>query len=202
MSAICESVRDALSARADGEATGLAPAQLDDHVAACRACAAFATALDDLARRTRVAPAEAVPDLTASILAAVDTPDTARARARYGQLRGVLALVGVLQLLLAGPALLAVGALATHVTREVGIFEVALGVGFLVAARRPARAGGLLPVAAVVAGLILLTSLGDLLAGSTTLLRETTHLLEIGGTALLWTLDRHRGRASLHPAAA
>ena len=104
----------------------------------------------------------------------------------------MLALVGVVQLVLAAPALLAVGALATHVTREVGIFEVALGIGFLVAARRPARAGGLLPVAAVVAGLITLTSMGDLLAGSTTLLRETSHLLEIG---------RYRPAVDVGPAA-
>ena len=202
MPASCEPFRDALSARADDEATGLAPEELDAHLVGCPTCRAHAAALEDLTRHTRVAPAEPVPDLTAAILAAVDTPDPTRARHRFGQLRGVLALVGVVQLVLATPALLAVGALATHVTREVGIFEVALGIGFLVAARRPARAGGLLPVAAVVAGLITLTSMGDLLAGSTTLLRETSHLLEIGGTALLWMLDRQRDRAALRPAAA
>ena len=202
MPASCEPFLDALSARADDEATGLAPEALDAHLVGCTGCRAHAAALDALARHTRVAPAEPVPDLTAAILAAVDTPDPTRARHRFGQLRGVLALVGVVQLVLAAPALLAVGALATHVTREVGIFEVALGIGFLVAARRPARAGGLLPVAAVVAGLITLTSMGDLLAGSTTLLRETSHLLEIGGTALLWMLDRQRDRAALRPAAA
>lgn len=201
MPGACEPFRDALSAAADGEVAPVGDAVLRAHLEGCATCTAFAASLDDLGRRTRVGPAEPVPDLTASILAAVHTPATARRRARTDQLRGMLALVGVLQLLLAVPAVVAAGTLATHVTREVGIFEVALGIGFLVVARRPARAGGLLPVAAVVAALVTLTSLGDMLAGTTTWLQETAHLLEVAGTALLWALDRRRGRGALAPAA-
>lgn len=201
MAITCEHCRDALSAMADGEVAPVDEPTLRRHLDACTACTAFAAATDDLARRVRVAPAEPVPDLTASILAAVDTPDTARARTRFGQLRGLLALVGVVQLVLAVPTVLAAGALAPHTTREVGIFEVALGIGFLVVARRPSRAGGLLPVAAVVGTLVTLTSLGDVVAGTTTLVQETAHVLEVAGTGLLWVLDRQRGRAVLHPAA-
>lgn len=198
MPATCEPYRDALSARADGEAAPVGEADLRAHLDDCTTCTTYAASVGDLARRTRVVPAEAVPDLTASILAAVETPDARRGR--FDQLRGLLALVGVMQLVLAVPALLAAGPVVTHVTREVGIFEVALGIGFLVAARRPARAGGLLPVAAVVAGLVTLTSLGDVLAGTTTWVQETAHLLEVLGTALLWSLDRLRGRRVLTPA--
>lgn len=201
MPATCEPYRDALSARADGEVAPVSEAALQSHLDACATCTTFAAAVDDLSRHTRVVPAEPVPDLTASILAAVDTPDRARRHARTTQLRGILAFVGVLQLALAVPALVAAGGLATHVTREVGIFEVALGVGFLVAARRPDRARGLLPVAAVVAGLVTLTSFGDLLGGTTTWVQETAHLLEVVGTLLLWALDRRRGRTGLRPAA-
>lgn len=201
MSATCEPFRDALSAMADGEVAPVGEHALQAHLDACAHCTAFAAATGDLSRRLRVAPAEPVPDLTAAILTAVDTPDLARARTRFAQLRGLLVLVGVTQLVLAVPTLLAAGSLATHVTREVGVFEVALGVGFLVAAWRPARAGGLLPVAAVVAGLVTVTSLGDVVAGTTALVQETAHLLEVVGTGLLWALDRRRGRATLRPAA-
>lgn len=200
MPVTCQPYRDALSARADGEAAPVGTDTLQAHLDDCTTCTAFAAALDDLARHTRIAPADPVPDLTASILAAVDTPDVARVRGRFDQLRGLLALVGVVQLLLAVPALVAVDGMATHVVREVGIFEVALGIGFLVVARRPARAGGLLPVAAVVAALVTLTSVGDLLGGTTAWLQESTHLLELVGTILLWRLDRHRDRVMLAPA--
>lgn len=202
MTAACEPYRDALSALADGEASPVGGDDLRAHLDGCARCTAFASATDDLARRVRVTAAEDVPDLTAGILAAVDTPDVARERARVGQLRGLLGLVGVLQLVLAVPAILALDSVATHVTREVGIFEAALAVGFLVAAWRPARVAGLLPVAAVAALLVTLTSVGDLVAGTTTPLQETAHLLEVVGTGLLWALDRRGGRASLGTATA
>lgn len=202
MSATCETYRDALSAIADGETSPVGDDALRAHLDGCARCTAFAAATDDVARRLRVAPAEPVPDLTAAILAAVETPDVGRERARSRQLRGVLALVGVLQLALALPALLALDSVATHVSREVGIFEAALAVGFLVIAWRPARAGGLLPVAAVAALLVTATSLGDVVAGTTTPVQETAHLLEVVGTALLWALDRRGGRATLDPAPA
>lgn len=198
----CAPWRDAVSARADGEALPVAATALDDHLAACRDCAAFAAAVDAMSPRVRVAPAEEVPDLTAAILAAVDTPAVARHRQRFDQVRGVLALVGVAQLVLAVPALVAVGGLSTHLAREVGIFEVALGVGFLLVARRPARAVGLLPVAGVVALLAVVTSFGDVVGGTTTPLQETAHLLEVIGTGLLLALHRLHGRGILRPAAA
>lgn len=198
----CDRWREAVSARVDGESLLVDDVALDAHLADCGACAAFAADVDGLARHVRVAPAEAVPDLTAPILAAVDTPQVARHRRRFGQLRGLLALVGALQLVLAVPALVGAGGLATHLSREVGIFEVALGVGFLLVAQRPARAAGLLPVAGVVALLVVATSLGDVAAGTTTVLRETTHLLEVAGTGLLLALHRLQGRGILRPAAA
>lgn len=201
-SSSCAPWRDALSARADGEALPVAVTALDDHLAGCADCAAFSAGVNAMARRVRVAPAEEVPDLTASILAAVETPAVARHRQRFGQLRGVLALVGVVQLVLAVPALTGLGGLGSHLSREVGIFEVALGVGFLLVARRPARAVGLLPVAGVVALLVVATSIGDVAAGTTTALQETAHLLEVVGTGLLLALHRLQGREILRPAAA
>ncbi len=198
----CEPYRDALSATMDGEVPPVGEDAVRRHLDACDRCTAFAAASEDLARRLRVASAEAVPDLTASILAAVDTPDVARVRTRFRQLRAMLAFVGIAQLLLAVPSLVSAGAVAGHVTREVAIFELALAVGFLVVAWRPARAGGLLPVAAVVAMVVTVTSLADVTVGSTGVAQESAHLLQVVGTGLLWTLDRQHGRAPLHPAGA
>ena len=199
----CQPYRDALSALQDGEVAPVGHEALQAHLDGCGTCTAFAAASDDLARRLRVVPAEPVPDVTASVLAAVDTPAVARARARFGQLRVLLAMVGVAQLVLAVGALLGAGHLAVHATREAGIFELALGVGFLVVAARPARASGLLPVAAVVAALATLTSLGDVAAGTTSLVQESAHVLELVGTGLLWGVDRHLGRpGALRPSTA
>lgn len=198
----CEPYRDALSAMLDGENAPVGQEAVRRHLDVCDRCTAFAAASDDLARRLRIATAEEVPDLTASILAAVDTPDAARVRERFRQLRALLALAGVAQLLLAVPSLVWAGAVAGHVTREAGIFEVALAVGFLVVAWRPARASGLLPVAAVVALLATVTSLADVAMGTTSVVQESAHLLQVIGTGLLWMLDRQRGRAPLHLAAA
>lgn len=201
MPATCEPYRDALSAMADGEVAPVGRDALAAHLATCDRCTAFAAATDDLARRLRVTAAEPVPDLTASILAAVDTPQTARARTRWGQLRVLLALTGVVQLLLAVPALVT-SDLAVHATREVGIVQAAIGVGLVVAAWRPARAGGMLPVVAVVALLAVVTALVDVTTGTTSLVAESSHLLEVVGTGLLAALDRLQGRAQLRPARA
>lgn len=194
----CQPYREALSALADGEVAPVGRDALAHHLDRCTTCTTFAAATGDLDRRLRVAPAEPVPDLTASVLEAVDTPRVERARARFAQLRVLLACVGVAQLLLAVPMLGRVG----HASREAGIFELALGVGFLLVARRPAHAGGLLPVAAVVAALATVVSVGDVVAGTTSLVQETAHLLQLVGTGLLWALVRHRDRPALRPTAA
>lgn len=194
----CQPYREALSARADGEVAPIGHEDLAEHLAGCATCTAFAAATDDLDRQVRVTRAEPVPDLTASVLAAVDTPVVARARSRFAHLRLLLATAGTAQLALALPVLVATG----HTSREIGIFELALGVGFLVVAWRPARAGGLLPVAAVVAALVTVASVGDVVTGATSIVQETAHLLEVVGTGLLWALDRHVDRPSLRPTTA
>lgn len=193
MPAGCERYRDALSAIADGEVSPVGADELEAHLDACDRCTAFAAATTDLARRMRVTPADDVPDLTASILAAVDSPRLTRARQRVAQLRAILALTGLVQIALMLPPVLSGGLFAGHATREAGILQFALGVGFLVVAWRPSGSAGLLPVAAVVATLATFTSLGDVLAGTASLVQETAHLLEIVGTAVLWVLQRHDG---------
>ncbi|MDQ1635780.1 MAG: copper transport protein [Frankiaceae bacterium] len=64
----------------------------------------------------------------------------------------------------------------------------ALGLAYLVAGRQPFRAGGLLPFAGILAGLLALTAGADLLAGRTSLADEAPHLLPLAGVLLLWRL--------------
>lgn len=77
----CANIREALSARIDGEDPGLAAEIVDHHVAACPRCAAWVDELAGLHRISRVRVAEPVPDLTARIVDAA-LPAPARRRRR------------------------------------------------------------------------------------------------------------------------
>ncbi|MGI8751961.1 MAG: SCO family protein [Acidimicrobiales bacterium] len=67
----CSAMREALSALIDGEDPGMDRSVLDSHVARCADCRRFTERSEALARRIRVRQAEAVPDTTDRILAAI-----------------------------------------------------------------------------------------------------------------------------------
>ncbi len=184
----CDQSRDLLSARLDGEATADELAVLDHHLASCVACSDFADALVGLDRTSRLIPAEPVPDLTAVVMAA-NAPamrDPQREAARWS-----LALVALAQLLVALPELLTGSSGAgVHTTRELGSWSAALAVGLLVAAWQPGRARGMLPLGAVLAGVLTLGAVVDVVTRATAGAGESVHLLEIAGIALLWLLAR------------
>ena len=111
----------------------------------------------------------------------------------------LLVVVAVEVIVLSLPALLlGEGEANTHEARHLGAFTVAYGVALLVVAFRPARARTILPVAAVLAGALLITAVVDLLNGKVPLLEEATHLPELVSVVLVWLLaaaplrrDRH-----------
>ena len=70
-----------------------------------------------------------------------------------------------------------------HVAHEMGSFEVAIAIGFLVAARRPGRAMGMLSLMGAAAGLLVVTATLDLVAGRTDLSDEAPHLHRRGRLA-------------------
>lgn len=76
--------RESLSARLDGEAGEVPAARLDEHLAQCPACRRWSAEAAELARRTRLAPAPPVPDLTDHILASAPEPDPRRRWPRTG----------------------------------------------------------------------------------------------------------------------
>ncbi|HZI38764.1 MAG TPA: hypothetical protein VFF24_10695, partial [Acidimicrobiia bacterium] len=68
----CENYRLGISARLDSEDTGIDDASLAWHLAHCEACRAFESEAIGLTRAVRVAATEAAPDLTPTIMAAIN----------------------------------------------------------------------------------------------------------------------------------
>lgn len=197
----CERWREALSARIDGEDSG--PGDVDAHLASCAACRAWMITAATVTRSLRLQPAEPVPDLTASILAAVATERAARPPSTGPAIvRLTLALVAAAQVMLAVPALLGndLGA-PIHVAHEQGAWALALAALFGLAAWRPARAAAAVPLLSVFVGALIVFGLPDVLAGRAAPTGEMPHLMAAFGLALLW-LESHPGAWSGWPAAA
>ena len=201
----CDTIREAISARLDGEAAGVEDGTIEAHLAECSACVAWSEELATLHRIVRVREAEAVPDLTAAILGVEPAqPMTAR-RTRRAEVispaRWALFVVALTQLVLAAPALLLgedSGA-TVHVARELGAFDLALAVGLLLAAWQPARAWGLLPVVAALALVMAGTAVLDVLRGTASGFGEAHHVLDVAGLVLLWLVAREeRSPARAH----
>jgi predicted anti-sigma-YlaC factor YlaD len=180
----CARVRTDLSARLDGEGTSVPWGALDGHLAGCAGCRGFLMEAERLHRVVRLRAAEDVPDLAPLVLVAVPAHGY-RVFARYALLT-----VSMTILVLAVPALLLGrdGQAPAHLARHLGSFDVALGVGLFISAWRPQRARGFLPIATALAASMLVTALIDASDGTTPLIGEAYHLLELTGLGLVWAL--------------
>ena len=192
----CENYRLGISARLDGEDAGVDDASLAWHLAHCAACRRFESETIAHTRAVRVAATEAPPDLTPTIMAAINEQRVGRApRFDPQALRIGLITLAVVQMLLAVPMLLFgrdAGA-PVHLAREIGSFDFALAVGFFFVGWRPARAYGMLPLVAAVVGCLAITTAVDLVRGTATLLNESAHLLDVMGLAAVWEMARTAG---------
>ncbi|HEX5585711.1 MAG TPA: zf-HC2 domain-containing protein [Acidimicrobiia bacterium] len=205
----CSRFRTAISARLDGEAllepganpSGVDAAALDAHLATCVDCRAFSVRAEQLHRTVRLAAAPEVPDLTPRILSAIAAErDAGLAPSTNGApqgneeraLRIVLVAIGLLQIAIALPALILGddANLPVHIARHLGSFDVALGVGFLVAAWKPQRIAGVLPVVTALVLCLVGSSLLDVLSGATGAGAEAHHATDIAGLVVLWLLSR------------
>jgi predicted anti-sigma-YlaC factor YlaD len=190
----CSTCQEALSARLDGEPTGVSVDDLDTHLATCSDCRRFSLDVADVHRLVRVRRAEPVPDLTRSIIDATAEVAPTPARAGFGWIRYGLVVIGLTMLALALPSLLLHDSgNAIHMTRELSAWDAAFGAGLLFAAWHPTRARGLLPMASVLVGAQLLGSIIDIASGRSPVVSETHHALEIVGVLLLWLLCRSIG---------
>lgn len=186
----CESYRHAISARLDGEDAGVDAAVLAGHLATCSACRNWEADVVSLTRSVRVASADPIPDLTPAILAAIGR-EPAPTRLDPLALRWGLVAVSAVQLVLAVSTMLfGTNGVSGHLTREVGSFDLALAVGFLYAAWRPARAHGMLPVVGALVACLAVTTVIDLTGDRAGAGSEAAHLLDLVGLAFLWLVTR------------
>lgn len=187
----CESARTALSARLDVEEPGVDPEALDQHLMGCAACRSHAEALGALHRAFRVREADEIPDLTGAVLAGVPLR---RARPERGDwIRYALLAAGLTLLVLALPALFTPSAAGdAHLAREHGAWSAALALAVMFVAWQPARARGLVPLAAALGAITLITAVVDVVGGVTPPAAESVHAVELGALGLLWLQARQR----------
>ena len=182
----CAQWKDAISARADGEESPIDERLLEAHLASCPSCCAFADDLPKL-RRASLDVAEPIEDLSGRVVKAVRLADRGSV---WWVLRLGLGIVAVQVLALSAPALLLGHSAGSdgHAARHLGSFAVAYAIGLLVVALRPAKARGMLPLAAALAGCLAVTAVIDIFQGRVPAVTEFHHLPEIFGLVLVWLL--------------
>lgn len=189
----CAECRELLSVVTDGEATELERRSVEAHLAGCSRCESYASAIERLNRRLRVRAADPVPDLAERIVAGARAPVGAPRAVNAEWPRYALLWVGLVQVVLAAPALSANSA-SVHAIREVGSFDLALGVGLLVAAWQPRRAAGLLPMALALVGALAFSATLDVVGGRVSPMSESQHVFDLIGLGALWLCARRAPR--------
>ncbi len=185
-----EYVRELLSAGLDGELDAFEADRLAAHLSGCDACRDHQVTLREVVRRSRVASARAVPDLSADLVRAMaQRMDGTRRSAtrRVTQLRAGLSVAAAVQFLLAMPGL---AGPSLHSGRDLAAFQVALACTYAIAASRPHIAGGLVPflVVVAVAGMVVLVL--EAFAGGAHPVTESGHLVPLAAAALALRLAR------------
>ena len=181
----CDKIREAISARIDGEDPGLPADALDAHLPVCAACRAWEQRAHAVTRRARLGGSYLDHDLTSQVLTGFSTARGGRGR-RLTQRTGLMA-VAVVQLAITVPLLL-LGHdhdAGVHAAHELGSFNLALAIAFAVGAVRPALSAGLAWPCGIAAAGLAGTAIADLFAGQTFGADEAQHLVAVAGAALL-----------------
>ena len=193
----CDRAREAISARIDGEDPGVPGGALEAHLAGCDACRNWQQRAHVVTRRARLGGPFLDRDLTGQVLAAIP-PAPARRRLRLA-VRAALLAVALGQLAITVPLLILghdhnAGAHAAH---ELGSFDLALAIAFVVGAIRPPLSAGLAWPCGIAAGGLVGTAIVDLIGGQTIGADEAQHLIAAAGAALLvWQARTGAGRAA------
>lgn len=167
--------------------------QVDAHLETCASCQSWHTEAAALTRTLRVRPATPVPDLAAAILDAAPpiTPPTPRGwlpRVLLGGVAiaqltlGMAQVVGSWTMSMHGHTM---GDTGGHLFNESTAWNLAVGLGLLWTALRPAATSGMLPVVAAFLAVLIPYSASDLLSGATTASRVLSHLILVIGLGLL-----------------
>lgn len=173
---------------ADGEGPGTDSGDVEAHLAGCAACRAWRDAAHEVTRRARLGVVRPVSVRAGEVAAVARARARAPRRTRLATLvRVCLVAVAMGQLAFTVPSLLFGHdhSAPEHIAHEMGSFEAALAVGFLVAAWRPGRALGMRALVGVAAALLVLTAVMDLVAGRTSMGEEAPHLLAVAGWLMI-----------------
>lgn len=184
----CDRYREAISARADGEAAGVPDALLDAHLITCDGCRVFSESAHGWRRRLDVHEAADLPDVSREVRRRAAAADRATS---LTVARWLLAVVAVLLVVVAVPDFLSDDA-GSHALSHLGAFRLAFAIGLIAVVLRPARARTMLHVAVVLIGALAATSIVDVVRGHVPLVDESVHLLVLSSTFLLWLLARPR----------
>ena len=186
----CDRAREAVSARIDDEDSGVPDAALTVHLAGCADCRAWQQRAHLVTRRARLGGALLDHDLSARLLAA--TPPSPARRSRTITQRVALAGVAALQLAITVP-LLILGHdrdAGVHAAHELGSFDMALAIAFVVGAVRPRLSAGLAWPCCIAALGLAGTAVADMIAGQTFGADEAQHLVAVAGALLLFWQSR------------
>jgi predicted anti-sigma-YlaC factor YlaD len=186
----CEDAREAISALLDDEPVGVDPTELSSHVAECRDCDAWRESAHRITRRARLTPARSAPTAPTTLFAAIrdEMKRSSRTRAVPTGARLGLVVIAIAQIVLTLPALIfgSDHEAPMHVAHEMGSFDMALAIGFLIVAWQPQRARGMHLLVGAAAALLIVTAVIDLLAGRTSFSDEAPHLLVLIGWMLMF----------------
>lgn len=204
----CEQIREALSARLDGEDDPAERATVDAHLAGCPGCTTWlqaAAAIAALAQTQVGAVAARLPEEGIKALLAAAPGRRRRALVARG-LRLALGVVGVVQLLLGVVQVTAIGAGLTghahtdptsavasgHLWHESAAWNIAVGAGFAWIAWRRSRPAGILPILTVFVAVLALLTANDAVVGRVEASRILSHGFVLAGYVILLVLGRPR----------
>lgn len=185
----CDRIRAAVSASLDGEDTGVSADMVQAHLYECAACRDWRERQHALTRRARLSGYALDHDLTARVLDALPAPRPSRMPTAR---RVALALVAAGQLAITVP-LLIFGhdrEAGVHAAHELGSFDLALAIAFVVGAVRPRLSAGLAWPCCVAALGLAGTAIVDMVAGQTFGADEAQHLVAVAGALLLFWQSR------------
>lgn len=196
MSRTCRHIRELASADLDGEATPAESALVRTHLEDCAECRDWSRAAWSIGARAARAPLGTPPDLSAAVLAARTAPPS-RTPTDVLLARTTLVSLGLVHLWWT----LASGlGDAGHPGRDVGAFDIALGLAVLAVAAQPWRAAGMLPMLAALSVLLVGLGVSDLVGGRTTLAQEALHLLvPVELVVVTWLRRRTSARGPVTP---
>jgi len=194
----CDSIRAAVSASLDGEDPGVPAEVTRAHLDHCAACRDWRERQHTLTRQARLGGYALDVDLAPRVLAALPERSPGRlALLRYldpgRDLRRVaLAVTAAAQLAITVP-LLILGHdrdAGVHAAHELGSFDMALAIAFVVGAVRPRLSAGLAWPCCIAALGLAGTAVADMIAGQTFGADEAQHLVAVAGALLLFWQSR------------